>query len=221
MGEPTLAAKTRTATGKGAARKLRANNQIPAIFYGPNTEPVPLAVDLSELQSILRETTSENVILDLQIRSDEAEKTRKAMLKDLQLDPVRDLFLHADFCEISMDKPVTVDIPIRLLNTPIGVTNGGILQHPKRELSITCLPDKLIDFIEVDVAGLDIGDSLHIQDIELPAGIVTTDEVHLPIAAVAAPAAALTPEEAGEAEEAPSEEGAKASEESPGEEAQD
>jgi large subunit ribosomal protein L25 len=221
MGEPTLAAKIRTGTGKGVARKLRANNQIPAIFYGPSTKPVPLALDLSELQSILRQATSENIILDLQIRSDDAEETRKAMLKDLQLDPVRDVCLHADFCEISMDKPITVDIPIRLLNTPIGVTNGGILQHPKRELSITCLPDKLIDFIEVDVMGLDIGDSLHIQDIKLPMGIATTDEGHLPIAAVAAPAVALAPEEAEEAEGAPGEEGAKASAESPGEEAQD
>ena len=95
------------------------------------------------------------------------------MLKELLMDPIKDTCLHADFYEISMDKEITVDIPIRLINTPEGVALGGILQHIRRELTISCMPDKLVDYLELDVADLEIGDSLHIRDIELPEGITS------------------------------------------------
>ena len=97
-----------------------------------------------------------------------------------------------------MDRKITVDIPIQLINTPIGVTNGGVLQHVKRELAISCLPDKLIDALELDVSGLEIGDSLHVRDIELPEGIVALDEDDMSVAVVAAPT--VVPKE-GEEEE--------------------
>jgi large subunit ribosomal protein L25 len=195
MTQPVLAAYLRKKTGKGAARKLRKNNQIPAVFYGPGTETVMLAIDYPALGRLLKQASGENIILDLQVKSDSGTESKKAMLKDLQIDPVKDTYVHADFYEISMDKEITVDVPIQLINTPIGATNGGVLQHIMRELTITCLPDKLIDAFEVDISGLDIGDSIHIRDIELPEGITSVEEGSLTVAIMAAPTVEVEKEE--------------------------
>jgi large subunit ribosomal protein L25 len=94
-----------------------------------------------------------------------------------------------------MDKEITVDLPIRLVNTPRGVTDGGFLQTIRRELTVSCLPDKLIDSLEIDVSDLEIGDSIHIQDIELPEGITCAEEDHLTIAVVSAPGGGMEEEE--------------------------
>ena len=187
MDQPVLAARVRKSTGKGAARKLRMSNQIPAIFYGPKTEPIMLAVDYPELERILSKGTGDNVILDLQVQSDHGTEIRKVIVKDLLINPVNDTCLHADFYEISMDREITVDIPIRLKNTPIGVINGGILQHIRRQLTISCLPGKVMDALELDVSGLDIGNTLHIEDIELPEGVKSEEEGRQTVAVVAAP----------------------------------
>jgi large subunit ribosomal protein L25 len=206
MHKPVIAARVRKQKGKGAARKLRKNNQIPAIFYGPKTEPIMLTVDYPELEGIIKQGTGENIIVDLQVQSDQGTDTRKAMLKDLLVHPTKDTYLHADFYEISMDKEITVGIPIHLTNTPKGVQNGGVLQHVQRELMVSCLPDKLIDALDIDVSGLDIGDSLRLIDIALPEGIRPAGEPHLTIAVVASPA--VTTEVAEEEEEKVEEESA-------------
>jgi len=187
MDQHILAAHVRTSKGKGAARRLRRDNKLPAIFYGPKTEPVMLTVDYPELNRILKKSSSDNILLDLQVQSDQGTETKKVMLKELLVDPLKQTYLHADFYEISMDQEITMNVPIRLINTPEGVAEGGILQHIRRELTISCLPDKLMDFLDLDVSALEIGDSLHIRDIELPEGVTSVDEEHLTIAIVAAP----------------------------------
>lgn len=191
MHQLTLAAQERDQKGKGAARKFRKNNQLPAIFYGPNTDPMMLAINYHEFERITKLSGFENTILDLKITSRHGEETRKAMVKDLMMDPVKNNYLHADFYEISMDKEITVDIPIRLVNTPIGVTDGGFLQIVRRELTVSCLPDRLIDSLEIDVAGLEMGDSVHIRDIALPEGITSVEEGDLTVAVVSAPVGGL------------------------------
>jgi len=220
MEQPLLVARVRKTKGKGAAKKLRNMAQIPAVFYGPKTESVMLAVDYPELERLLKQGSSDNVILDLQVQSDQGTETYKAIIKDLLIDPVKDIYLHADFYEISMDKEITVDVPIRLVNSPVGVTDGGILQHIRRKLNISCLPDKMIDVLELDVSGLAIGDSLHVEDIYLPEGIVSLEEGHLTVATVAAPTVAeeaeeeVIEEELAEGEVAESEKEAESTEES-------
>ncbi|MCP4683252.1 MAG: 50S ribosomal protein L25 [Desulfobacterales bacterium] len=211
MEQSALAVRVRESKGKGAARKLRRNKQVPAIFYGPKTESIMIAVDYSELRRVVTKSDAENIILDLQVQSDQGTETRKAMLKELVADPIEDTYIHADFYEISMDKEITVDIPIHLINTPEGVVNGGILQHVRRTLTVSCLPDKLISFFELDVAALDIGDSLHVRDIEVSEGINLLDEEHLTVAVVAAPT--VVEEVAEEEEEIEGEEGAEGVEE--------
>ena len=220
MEQPLLVARVRKTKGKGAAKKLRNMAQIPAVFYGPKTESVMLAVDYPELERLLKQGSSDNVILDLQVQSDQGTETYKAIIKDLLIDPVKDIYLHADFYEISMDKEITVDVPIRLVNSPVGVTDGGILQHIRRKLNISCLPDKMIDALELDVSSLAIGDSLHVEDIDLPEGIVSLEEGHLTVATVAAPTIVeeeeeeVIEEELAEGEVAESEQEAESTEES-------
>jgi large subunit ribosomal protein L25 len=187
MAQPTLSARIREHTGKGAARKLRKEEQIPAIFYGPRSAPVMISVKDSDLKGILRDTTTENIILTLQIESDQGKDVRTAMLKELQAHPFKPIVFHADFYEISMDQELTVDIPVHLVNTAEGVTKGGVLQQIRRELNVSALPSKLVDFIEVDVSGLDIGDAVHVGDIHLPEGIQSNEEDNLTIAVVSAP----------------------------------
>jgi large subunit ribosomal protein L25 len=209
MARTVLNALTREIKGKGAARKLRRDQQIPANFYGPNAQPIMLAVNYADLECLMRQSAAENIILDLNIQSDDGSETRSVILKEIQADPTKDIYLHVDFCEISMDKEINVNVPISLTGTPAGVKEGGVLQHVRRELNISCLPDKLIDALELDVSELEIGSALHIRDIVLPEGITTLEEGDLTVALVAVPTI--------EAEEAPAEEieGEEGAEESP------
>lgn len=195
MDQLVLAAQTRQETGKGAARKLRQHGRIPAVFYGPDSGATMLAVEYSALEKLLKGGTGENILIDLQVHSEDGIETKTTMIKELQTDPVDDRFLHADFYEVSMDKEITVNVAIQLVNTPVGVTKGGMLEHIRRELTVSCLPGKLTHSIDADISKLDIGDSLHVEDIELPEGMTALEDGHLTVAVIAAPAAAEKEEE--------------------------
>ncbi len=202
MAQYQLAATVRETTGKEAAKKMRKEKNIPGIFYGPDSKPVMLSFKDGDLRKILKSAASENIIMGLELKSDKGTETKVVMLKELQADPLKDSYIHADFYEISMDKELTLNVPVILVNTPVGVTNGGILQHVRRELTISCLPDKVIESIEVDVSGLDIGESIHIENIIFPEGITSSQEGRLTVAVVNAP----TVSEAGEGEDEEAEE---------------
>ncbi len=199
-----LDSKKRTMTGKGSARKLRSGGRLPVILYGPETSPIMLSLDYKQLQKILRGKSAENIIFDLKADSNEKNQSKRVMIKEIQKDPVTRDYLHVDFYEISMEKELEVDIPVYLINTPIGVSEGGILEHTRRELKISCMPKNLVDRIEVDVSGLDIGQSLHVEDITLPPGLKSIEDGDLTIATVVAPTIEEEVEE--EVEEAESEE---------------
>lgn len=211
MAQYQLAAKVRENKGKEAAKKMRREKDIPGIFYGPDSEPIMLSFKDGDLRKILKSAASENIIMGLELQSDKGVETKMVILKELQSDPLKDSYIHADFYEVSMDKELTLEIPIVFVNTPVGVTNGGILQHVRRELTIKCLPDKLLEKIEVDVSGLGIGESIHVKDVVFPEGITSPHEAHLTLAVVNAPtvsevAAPAEEGEEGEEEEEPSEE---------------
>lgn len=203
-----LDSKVRTQTGKGASRKLRSAGRLPAIFYGPEADPIMLSMDYLQLKKTLKGRSAENIIFDLRIDSNGRRQSKKVMIKEVQRDPVTRDYLHIDFYEISMGKEIEADIPIQLINTPIGVTKGGLLEHIRRELSVSCLPKDLVDKIDIDVTGLDIGESLHIKDIALPSGLKLTEDEDRTIATVVAPTITVEAEEveAEEVEETESEE---------------
>lgn len=201
MAQYSLAATVRTGTGKEAARKIRTQKQIPAVFYGPDAGPVHLTVSTGDLQGVLKQTTRDSAIIKLDMVSEDGgAQSATVMIKELQVDPLRGDYLHADFYEISMDKEITADIGVNLVGDPIGVTKGGILQTIRRDITISCLPDKLIDWLDVDVSGLDVGDAVHVEDITFPEGIVPQIEGHLTVAVVAAPTVEAEAEEEVEEE---------------------
>ena len=201
-----LNSEIRVQTGKGAARKLRTAGKLPAILYGAETDPIMLAMDYSELKKTLRGRSAENIIFDLTINGEKKGQSKKVMIKELQKDPVKRDYLHVDLFEISMAKELEVEIPLDLLNTPIGVDEGGILQHIRREVKAACLPEDLVDKIEVDVSGLDIGQSLHVRDISFPPGLKPLDDEDLTVVTVVAPTVTVEVEEEEEVEEAEVEE---------------
>ena len=217
MAQLSLSARIREGKGKSVARKLRREQQIPAVLYGQAREPVLLTVKTADFQALLKKSEGQNVMLGLTVESEKGTNETTVIIKELQVDPIRDTYLHADFHEISMTKELTVNVSVRLLNTPVGVTNGGVLQHIRRELMVTCLPDKLIEYLSIDVSGLDIGDSIHVRDFEFPEGVKSALEDHLTVAVVAAPTVKAEEEEEleeGLEEEAETEE---AAEEAPAE----
>ncbi len=182
-----LESKDRSTIGKGSARKLRSLGRLPAILYGPKTSSIMLSLDYKQFDKILGEKSAENIIFDLKIDSLGKTNSKKVMIKEIQRNPVTRDRLHVDFYEISMEKELEVSIPIYLVNEPIGVTQGGILEHIRRELRISCMPKNLVDKIDIDVSNLDVGQSLHIEDVSFPPGLNSLEDGDLTIATVVAP----------------------------------
>ena len=201
MSNYTIAADVRNETGKGAARKLRVEGKIPAILYGPKTDPIMLKVDATLLERLIRQGAGESSLIDVQVQSDTGKSTHTVILKDLQVDPVKQFYRHADFHEISMDEEITLEIALELINTPAGVEQGGILETIRRSLTISCLPGKLVDRFYVDVSGMGIGDTLHVRDIPLPAGLSAQEDGDTPVATITVPSVEAEPEEAAEEEQ--------------------
>jgi large subunit ribosomal protein L25 len=191
-----LKARVRTDAGKGVARKLRKDGWVPAIFYGSKTEPIRLAVSSADLIKLLKDK-EENVFINLLIEN--GEKIKKfTLIKELQMEPVSRKFRHVDFCEVDMERTMTIDVPIHFTGTAAGVETGGELHHVKREIKISCLFSALPNFVEVDVSGLQIGDSIKVHDIQLPDGITILDPEDTIIASVSAPKTAVKAEQAEE-----------------------
>lgn len=197
----SLSGEQRTGIGKGVARKLRAAGRIPAVYYGRGETPMPLVVNAKEVDTLLHGASGANVIVDLQV-SGAATADRKAIIREIQRDPVQGNILHLDLQHISLTERITVEVPIELVGVPTGVKDGGgILEHLLREVEIECLPTDIPAHLEVDVTGLNIGDTLHVSDIKAERVTILT-EADRGIATVVPPTVL---EEAKPAEEAAAE----------------
>jgi large subunit ribosomal protein L25 len=194
-----LKADIRKTSGKGVARRLRKDGMTPAVFYGPKAEPVLLSVNSSDLKKILR-GKEENIFINLLIGNG-GQMEKFTLIKELQIDPVSRKFLHVDFYEIDMEHAITLDVPIHFKGQAIGVENGGDLHHIRREIKVSCLFTVLPEFVEVDISGLNIGDSIKVQDIELPDGVNVLDPQDTIIASVTAPKAVVKAEPVQEEQE--------------------
>jgi len=218
MERSELSVQLRTGAKKGAARKLRAGGLIPAILYGHGLENVMLAVDPRALMKAVDTEAGSNTLIHLTIsgqlaESDQAEKV--VMLRDLQVDPIRRVPLHADLYQIRMDEVIEVDVPIRLVGKAAGIDEGGILDQGLRELRVECLPGSIPEVVEVDVTALNMGDSIHVSDLTIPEGVKIIEELTTTVASVSAPMAeeeAAAPVEGAlvEGEAVPAAEGAEA-----------
>jgi len=192
----------RKTTGNGAARELRREGMIPAILYGPKAEPVMLSVTTKELENILMTSNIGQVLLDLLIQNGK-QQSRTAMIKELQTQPVSGSLLHVDFYEVAMDQKIKISIPVMTKGQSKGVEEGGVLQLVRHEVEVFCFPNNIPESLEVDVTGMNIGDSLHINEASIDETIELVDETNFTLVTILSPKA----EEEEEVEEEEGEEG--------------
>jgi len=179
-----LTAERRTATGRSAVRKLKAMGVVPAVIYGAKDKAEPLQVSRRDINAMLSHAAGENILVELEI----AGKSRLALVQEVQHAPLGNAILHVDFHAISMDEVIQADVPLEPTGVANGVKNmGGLLEQNLRSLAIECLPRDLPDLITVDVSALDIGDSIHVREIQLPSGVTTRVQPDLTAFSVLAP----------------------------------
>jgi len=207
-----LKADIRTSTGNGPARRLRQKGQVPAVLYGPKTEPVLLSVNKSDLDVVLKGSSSGQILFNLVVQDNGETFNKPAMIKELQIHPVSRNFLHIDFYEIDMDRRVKVKIPVITSGKAKGVELGGILQVIRRELEVQCFPLEVPEMIEIDVTDLDIGDSIHVGKIPREGDIEFLDDDDYTVVTVLSPKLEEVEEEEEEEEEGVAEEGEETSE---------
>jgi len=181
-----LKAEPRMDSGRSAVRKLRARGLIPAIVYGGNDKPQALQVATREINAMMSHASGENVLVELEIAGESA--TRTALVQEVQHSPVGGDIRHVDFHAISMDQKIQAEVPLEPTGTSVGVkTFGGLLEQSLRALAIECLPGDLPDRITVDVSNLNIGDSIHVRDIQIPPGVTAKAQPDLTAFSVVAP----------------------------------
>jgi large subunit ribosomal protein L25 len=162
-------AETRSDTGKGASRRLRRLGMLPGIVYGGHQEPQMIALGHNALLRHLNNEAFYSHVLTLKV----GEVESKVVLKDLQRHPAKPFVLHADFLRVSADEKLRMTVPLHFVNesTSKGIKAGGLVSHNLTEVEIACLPQDLPEFIEVDMAGMAVGDILHLSELPLPAGV--------------------------------------------------
>jgi large subunit ribosomal protein L25 len=185
-----LEAEVRKRVGKEIARKLRAQGKIPAILYGRGISPLPLAVEAKSLEAALRTAAGGNVLLDVVIREDAAERSELAMIAEVQRHVLRQNILHVDLHRVSLEERVRARVPVLLRGEAPGVRAGGVLEQHLREVEIEALPTELPAHLEVDVSGLQVGQVLHVRDIRPPEGVTVLTPGDETLVTVSAPEAA-------------------------------
>ncbi len=163
MAEVTVDAEIRQEFGKNANRRTRASGRIPAIVYGSGLDSIAVSVDPKDLERILRTGAGHNTIFKLTFEGN----AKNVLIRDFQVDPVTEEFLHADFHTVIMDQLMTFQVPVEAVGIAEGVKlYGGVLDTVLREIELECLPTDLPDHIRVDVNHLGVGDSLRVGDVE-------------------------------------------------------
>lgn len=175
MEKMSIQAEIREGQGKGAARSLRRSGKVPATLYrAGNAQSIQLS--RKELAKLINSVGGEQVMVDLQF-TDGVNKL--ALLKDFQIDPVRSELLHSDFFEVSLTEAIKITVHVATHGEPVGVKrDGGILQHPLREILIECFPDKIPGKIDIDISKLEIGQAIHVSDLKLEEGIKILTDAH-------------------------------------------
>ena len=181
-----LKAEHRTATGRSAARRLKALGIVPAVIYGAKDKPQPLQVSARDINAMLSHASGENILVELEIPGEKSNRT--ALVQEIQHAPLGGAVLHIDFHAVSMDETIHAEVPLESFGMANGVKNfGGLLEQSLRTLAVECLPRDLPDRITVDVSALEIGDSIHVRDIKLPSGVTAKVQLDLTAFSVVAP----------------------------------
>ena len=194
----------RNLQGTGASRRLRISGKTPGIVYGAGTEPQLIELDHNALWHALKKEAFHSSILDLEV----AGKAQQVLLRDVQYHPFRQLVLHVDFQRVDANKKLHTKVPVHFMNqetNPAVKTGGAIISHVVTEVEIECLPADLPEFVELDLAKIEAGQSLHAQDITLPKGVALVAHIAAenPVIASATVPAGAAASEAAEGGETP------------------
>jgi len=173
-----LEASPRADVGKGASRRLRRiDGKIPAIIYGAGEEPTAVTIPHKDIMKAIENEAFFSHIITLKV----GDKDESVIIRDLQRHPAKPRIMHADFLRVSADQAITVRVPLHFVNEDkcIGVKQeGGIIDHMINELEVSCLPGNLPEYIEVFMAELKVGESIHISDLALPEGVSSVELSH-------------------------------------------
>jgi large subunit ribosomal protein L25 len=199
-----LTVTTRTTTGKGAARQLRASGRVPGVVYGATAdgriEPLPIVVDVKALREALDPVRKQNTVIDLTIETEGGSPRRlAALVKDYQINPLKRDVTHVDLLAIDPSKEIIADVPLEFTGKHAGAIDGGQLHIVLRTIHVRCKPADIPVKLTVDVSPLGIGDVLHVSDLHLPDGVQSTTGLGQAVITCAAPekeAAATTAEAA-------------------------
>jgi large subunit ribosomal protein L25 len=183
-----LKVEMRQGTGKGPARRLRRDNRMPGIIYGRGEESVKVQVDPAEIRAAVRSHEGSLPVFSI-IGLKGAEKLSGSvvLVRELQTDPVSREYLHVDFMKVDLSKQITVEIPLHFTGKPLGLKMGGIVDEPVRKLEVMCSPLDIPEFIEVDITNLNVGDSVHLKEIQLPSGCSVDTSVDFTVVSVIVP----------------------------------
>jgi len=198
-----IRADTREKKRKRDAKRLLRGGKIPGILYGPKTPSTSLQLDKREFSTRVAGFEGSHLVRLKSESSALAEKV--ALVKDMQYHPISGDVIHADLYEVDLTAKITVNVPLHFVGKAAGVVRGGILQPIVREIEVECLPLDIPAYFEVDVSALDIGDSIHVEELTMPADVTAVFESNFPLVAVVpptveeAPAAAAAPVEGAEA----------------------
>jgi len=219
MHKTVLEAAKRDEVGKGAARRARMDGRLPGVLYGGG-DSTPISLDRKEMVMLMNTGTASASLITLKVDGSE----KMAIIRDYQVTPAKNELMHVDFMEVAMDKAIHITVPLVLAEgDPVGVKEGGILQMPVREVTISCLPAAIPEHIVVDALEMAIGDTLHMSDVKMPEGVTFLGDADMPVVSITAPVSeeqleemlaegeeavepAVAGEEGGEAEEPAAEE---------------
>jgi len=198
-----LVAEFRDAQGKGASRRLRHANKVPAILYGGHRDARALSLDHTKLLLLLDNERFYSTIINLKV----GELNQAAILKDVQRHPAKNAIVHIDLQRVLDDEKIRITIPLHFKNEAVspGVKKGGVVSHLRNEVEITCLPKDLPEFIEVDLSAVDLNQMLYLADLNVPAGVEVPELTHgrnAPIVSIHHARAAEEPEVVAGAEAA-------------------
>ena len=184
-----LTAEARERVGKGSARELRRNGKVPAVIYGDKQPPLAIALSYKEVYYKIHGGGFLHTVATIDVKGDKI----RVLPKDYQLDPVKDFPTHVDFLRVSANSRIKVEIPVHFVNqdTSVGLKRGGILNIVRHEVEFLCPVDAIPDAITVDLATVDIGQSVHISAVKLPEGLKPTIDRDFTIATIVSPGGAL------------------------------
>jgi large subunit ribosomal protein L25 len=190
MSTAILSASRRTDTGKGVARALRRDGQVPAVIYGHKREPQSLSVPTREVERLLERISAGTTVVELNIDG----SVSRTLIREIQKHPFKKHLIHIDFQELVAGEKITVEVPLKYVGTSIGVRqHQGILDQIMQSISVSVDPAQMPNHIDVDISTLDVGQSIHVSDLKIPAGVTVLANAGDTVAIVQAPKVEAAP----------------------------